>query len=261
TLKMKPRSRHAEEPPNAVARAMADADVCILPTTKSLTHTDARKSACEAGSRIASMPGITMDMLTRGGMKADYGEVKRVSEAVAKRLTEAQEIRVTTPMGTEYTASLEGRMGLADTGIFTDRGAFGNLPAGEGFIAPSEGASNGRLVFDGSFAREGVLESPIGIEVVNGRVRDTDSDELRGYLKYENADNIAEIGLGTNLKARLIGNVLEDEKVMGTVHVALGDNHTFGGKIKSEVHLDGIMKTPDVWLDDEQIMRKGRLLL
>lgn len=261
TLKMKPRSRHAEEPPEAVARAMASADVCILPTTKSLSHTDARKKACEAGSRIASMPGITMEMLTSGGMTADYVEVKKISEAVANELTAAQKIRITTPMGTDYVASLEGRKGLADTGIFTERGAFGNLPAGEGFIAPMEGESNGHLVFDGSFAREGLLEKPIVIEVSDGRAKNTNSEEVKGYLKYKNADNIAEIGIGTNPNARIIGNVLEDEKVMGTVHIALGDNHTFGGSIKAEVHLDGIMKAPDVWLDGRQIMKNGRLIL
>jgi len=261
TLKMKPRSRHAEEPPELVSAAMSRADVGILCTSKSLSHTDARKKACEAGSRIASMPGITLEMLTEGGMTADYQEVKKISESVAKKLTNARVIRITTPIGTNYTASLEGRTGIGDTGIFTEKGAFGNLPAGEGFIAPVEGASNGRLIFDGSFANEGVLEKPITIEVENGRVKDTNSDELRRYLKFKNADNIAEIGLGTNPNAKLVGIVLEDEKVMGTVHVALGDNHTFGGNVKAEVHLDGIIKAPDVWLDDEQIMTKGRLLI
>ncbi|MEE9594730.1 MAG: aminopeptidase [Candidatus Hydrothermarchaeales archaeon] len=261
SLKMKPRSRHAEEPPELVAVAMSRADVCIIPTTKSLSHTDARKSACEAGSRIASMPGINMEMLTKGGMTADYEEVRRISNVVATKLTKANGIRIATPAGTDYTASLDGRTGITDTGIFTKKGAFGNLPAGEGFIAPLEGASNGRIVFDGSFATEGILKKSIAIEVRDGRVKDTDSDELRDYLKYKNADNIAEIGLGTNPKAKLIGNVLEDEKVMGTVHVALGDNHTFGGIIQAEVHLDGIMKMPDVWLDGEQIMSKGRLLI
>lgn len=261
TLKMKPRSRHAEEPPRAVAQAMSAADVCILPTTKSLSHTDARKNACEAGSRIASMPGITMEMLTSGGMTADYLEVKKISEEVAERLTGVREIKIVTALGTDYTASLESRKGLADTGIFVEKGAFGNLPAGEGFIAPVEGKSHGRLVFDGSFAREGLLKKPIKIEIANGRVVNTDSEELRGYLKYKNADNVAEIGIGTNPRAKIIGNVLEDEKVMGTVHVALGDNHTFGGIVKADVHLDGIMKAPDVWLDGEQIMKKGKLFL
>ncbi len=75
-----------------------------------------------------------------------------------------------------------------------------------------------------------------------------------------NGDNIAEVGIGTNPRAKLIGNVLEDENVMGTLHVAFGDNHTFGGKIKADVHLDGIIKRPDIYLDNTKIMENGKFV-
>ncbi len=260
--RMKPRTRHAEEPPAAIASAMKAADVVLIPTSKSLSHTDARKHACEAGARVASMPGITMAMLRGGGMTADYGVVKKISESIARRLTEAKSIRITSDAGTDFEASLVGRSGLADTGILTEKGAFGNLPAGEGFIAPLEGESKGRIVFDGSFAKEGLLRRPIKLVVEGGRVIGRESsEEVREYLRYKDADNVAEIGLGANPKAVLIGNVLEDEKVLGTVHVAIGDNHNFGGRTKAEVHLDGVMKSPTVLLDGEEIMRRGRLLI
>lgn len=260
--RMKPRTRHAEEPPAAIASAMKAADVVLIPTSKSLSHTDARKHACEAGARVASMPGVTMAMLRGGGMTADYSVVKKISESIARRLTEAESIRITSDAGTSFEASLVGRSGLADTGILTEKGAFGNLPAGEGFIAPLEGESKGRIVFDGSFAKEGLLRRPITLVVEGGRVIGRESsEEVREYLRYKDADNVAEIGLGTNPKAVLIGNVLEDEKVLGTVHVAIGDNHTFGGRTKAEVHLDGVMKSPTVLLDGEEIMRRGRLMI
>ncbi len=260
--RMKPRTRHAEEPPAAIASAMKAADVVLIPTSKSLSHTDARKHACEAGARVASMPGVTMAMLRGGGMTADYSVVKKISESIARRLTEAESIRITSDAGTSFEASLVGRSGLADTGILTEKGAFGNLPAGEGFIAPLEGESKGRIVFDGSFAKEGLLRRPITLVVEGGRVIGRESsEEVREYLRYKDADNVAEIGLGTNPKAVLIGNVLEDEKVLGTVHVAIGDNHTFCGRTKAEVHLDGVMKSPTVLLDGEEIMRRGRLMI
>ncbi|MEE8168714.1 MAG: aminopeptidase [Candidatus Hydrothermarchaeales archaeon] len=261
TMRMKPRSRHAEEPPLAVARAMEASDVVLIPTSKSLSHTDARKQACDKGARIASMPGITMSMLKSGGLTADYNSVKKMSEEVAGMLTQVAEIRIKSEQGMDFKASIKGRRGLADTGIFIEKGAFGNLPAGEGFIAPLEGESKGTVVFDGSFGRTGVLREPIRFYVENGRVTKSDSQELKEYLKYENADNIAEIGIGTNPKAMIIGNILEDEKVLGTAHVALGDNHTFGGLSKAEVHLDGIIRKPSIWLDERQIMQKGRLLI
>ncbi|MFQ6136481.1 MAG: aminopeptidase [Candidatus Hydrothermarchaeales archaeon] len=260
-IKMKPRSHHAEELPKVISEAMKRAEVVIAPTTMSLTHTDACKDACEMGARIASMPGITMEMLTKGGMAADYAEVREKSEKIAELLTKAEEIRIKTALGTDFTADLAGRDGRADAGILYKKGRKGNLPAGEGFIAPVEGKSNGTLVFDGSFASLGLLEGPLKLRVAYGEVTEIGgfkSEELSKTLKkFENSKNVAEIGIGTNPKAKLIGNVLEDEKVYGTAHVAFGDNHTFGGNVRAEVHLDGVMKKPDIWLGDERIIEKG----
>ncbi len=259
-MKMRPRSRHAEEPPQAVSEAMKCADVVIIPTTMSLSHTDARRGACEAGARVASMPGITGQMFGRGGLTADYNEVKRISETVADMLTGAEKVRIKTRLGCDFTASLSGRKGEADTGILTKKGAFGNLPAGEGFIAPVEGNSHGTLVFDGSFAGIGMLKRPIRITVESGKAVKIEGDGGKLKKMLNNEDNIAEMGIGTNPRAKLIGTVLEDEKVMGTVHVALGDNHNFGGTIRADVHLDGVIKSPDIWLDDTKIMEAGRFV-
>lgn len=259
-MKMRPRSRHAEEPPKVVSEAMKGADVVIIPTTMSLSHTDARKDACAAGARVASMPGITEQMFGRGGLTADYDAVKRISERVADMLTVAKEIRIKTKLGCDFTAKLSGRKGEADTGILLKNGAFGNLPAGEGFIAPLEENSHGTLVFDGSFAGIGVLKRHIQITVDCGRALKIEGDGGKLKKMLINGDNIAEVGIGTNPKAKLIGNVLEDEKVMGTVHVAFGDNHNFGGTIRAQVHLDGVIKSPDIWLDDVKIMENGKFV-
>lgn len=261
-MRMRPRSRHAEEPPKAVAEAMKASDVVIMPTTMSLSHTEARKKACKKGARIVSLPGVTLEMFQEGGMTADYNVVKKISQKVAEMLSNSKEIVIKTQSGSSFRASLRGRKGVADTGIYRKKGSFGNLPAGEGFIAPLEGESEGRLVFDGSFAGLGVLNKPLEIGVEGGRVVRVSGDKgklKRLIRKYRNADAIGEIGIGTNPKARIIGNVLEDEKVLGTVHIALGDNHTFGGKIRAEVHLDGIIKNPTVWLDDMLFMDGGKL--
>jgi len=261
-MRMPPRSHHGQEPPKAVSEAMKSADVVLIPTTMSLTHTDARKNACSAGARVASMPGITLEMLTKGGMTADYKKVKEVSDALAERLSKGRKIEIKSPSGTDFSADIQGREALSDSGIFTEKGRFGNLPAGEAFIAPVEGLSHGTLVIDGSMGGIGRVKEPIKVSVEAGEVIDVEGDggRLTELLeKYENAKNVAEIGIGTNPRARIIGNVLEDEKVMGTVHVAFGDNHTFGGDTRAEIHLDGIIKRPDVWLDGERIMKGGKL--
>ncbi|MFH1774945.1 MAG: aminopeptidase, partial [Methanobacteriota archaeon] len=225
---------------------------------------DARKKACEAGARAATMPGITMEMLREGAFLADYSVVKKRTDKIARLLTKAKEIRIKTSLGSDFSASLRGRKSIADSGIIAKKGAFGNLPAGEAFIAPVEGSSSGVLVFDGSFSSLGVLREPLKLQIEKGKVASCEGSDagkmMQVLKKYKNASNVAEIGIGTNEKARLIGNVLEDEKVFGTAHVALGDNHTFGGKTRAEIHIDGIIKRPDVWLDGRQIMREGELL-
>jgi len=73
--------------------------------------------------------------------------------------------------------------------------------------------------------------------------------------------NIAELGIGTNDQAKITGLILEDEKVMGTVHIALGDNMSMGGTVSVQSHLDGLIKKPTVYLDGRVIMEKGNLLI
>jgi leucyl aminopeptidase (aminopeptidase T) len=210
------------------------------------------------------MPGITMDMLNAGGLKADYNEVESKTNIIADMLTEGCEINIKSAKGCDFTADIKGRKAEADTGVLRKKGSFCNLPAGEGFIAPVEGRASGVLVFDGSFGGIGVLEGELRLEVENGRVENASgykAKELMEILEgHEHGNEVAEIGIGTNPGARLIGNVLEDEKVFGTAHVAFGDNHVFGGKNRTDIHVDGIIKMPDVILDGEMLIEKGRFL-
>ncbi|RLI12142.1 aminopeptidase [Candidatus Bathyarchaeota archaeon] len=261
---MLPRARSGVEPPRAVAEAMLGADVILMPTTHSLSHTEARRKASEAGARIASMPGITEDMMSTGAMTADYEQVAALTEAVAGALEGGREVHLTTPSGTDLRMSIEGRKVLRDTGLYHKPGDFGNLPAGEACLAPVEGTAEGILVID----RLGdIVTRPLRVRVEAGRAVEfegPDADRLVELLRSadENAYNIAELGIGTNPKARLRGVVLEDEKVLGTVHVALGDNRSFpGGRVASSIHLDCILLRPTLTVDGRLIMKNGRLLV
>jgi len=135
---MAPRTNHGEEPPPAVAAALKAADVFIAPTTRSISHTRARIAASEAGARGATLPGVTEDLLARL-MTADLDALKRRSQAVANLLTDAGDARITCPRGTDFRLDLQGRQGHSDDGDLRAPGAFGNLPCGEGFIAPRYG--------------------------------------------------------------------------------------------------------------------------
>ncbi|MEE9151114.1 MAG: aminopeptidase [Thermoplasmata archaeon] len=259
-VKMLPRRRHGEEPPKTIAEMMRHADVIIAPTQYSVTHTQARKRANRAGARIATMPGIITKMMSAGGMTADFKEVEKGVKRLAKILEDTKTIRIITEIGTDLEVSVEGRRWYKDTGICHKKGEFMNLPAGEVFIAPREGTADGKLVIDGAFWEK--LDEPVCIDIKKGYAkRITGTKEMAKQISRRGREgrNIAEVGIGMNPKAKIIGNVLEDEKVMGTVHVALGDNSTFGGKCRAGIHIDGIIKNPTLLADDLPIMEDGKL--
>jgi len=262
-LVVPPTGRHGAEPPPAVAEAMKRVDVVICPTRFSLTHTQARLEAARAGARIATMPGITEEMFFKGAVSADYQAVARTTQRVTALLTDAREAKLVKG-GKELVLSLEGRRGVASTGLYRERGQSGNLPSGEGYIAPVEGTAQGEVVIDGAVAGIGRLDVPLVATLRDGRLVQVDgpaASQLLGLLgDSPEARTLAELGLGTNDKARLSGVVLEDEKVYGTVHLAFGDNSTFGGNTRAGVHIDGVILSPDLYLDGRLVVSQGRVV-
>src|SRR4051794_39324392 len=135
---LSPDPRRGFEPPRAVAAAFSACDVFLAPCEPSLSHTVARSAASEKGIRGATLPGVTEEMLARL-MSADFDEMTKRSAAVAQLLSESEEAHLTCPLGTDFRLDLRGRTGIPDDGDLTAAGAFGNLPCGEGFIAPAGG--------------------------------------------------------------------------------------------------------------------------
>ncbi len=259
------RESAAAEPPAPVAAAMAAADVVLAPTIQSLSHTAARKIASEAGVRIGTLPGVTEEMLSRL-MTGDLEEIRRRGWAVVTALNRASEVRIACPHGSDLRIGLEGRMGIVDAGELGNRGAFGNLPCGEGFIAPVEGTTEGTLVVDGSIAEIGLLDTPVELTIREGHLvaaTGPDGEHLMELLTTHGEDgtNVAELGIGTNEEAILTGNILEDEKIFGTCHVAFGASAAIGGTVQVPVHLDCVVLEPTVEIDGEAIVSGGDLLV
>jgi aminopeptidase len=255
-MTMPPRSRHGEEPPRAVAEAMRSVDVVIAPTTMSLTHTRARKQANDAGVRTASMPGVTEQMMVEGGLTANPREVMEHTRRLAETFKGASEIRLMSELGTDISFEVDTSKWNLDVGCCRQKGCSTNLPAGEVYTAPEN--CKGTVVIDGSMAGLELLKNPIKIRVEEGLAVDVQGDRAKELLKIINplgdvARNIAELGIGTNPRARMIGVVLEDEKVRGTAHIALGDNSTIGGTVVAGVHLDAIIRKPRVFADGHEI--------
>jgi len=265
-VEIKPRSTNGEEPPPAVAQIMAASDVVLCPTTKSLTHTNARREACAKGARIATLPGITEEMMVRC-LNADYNRIAELTMKLKSILDPAKVIRVTSKKGTDITLPKEGRLTKPDTGIVTQKGEMSNLPAGEAFLAPLEGMSNGVIVIDGAMAGIGLVKKEIKVIVKDGyAVEFIGGEEAKALEKLIEPHglpgrNIAEFGIGTNYKAKLTGRILEDEKVMGTIHIAFGDNKSMGGVVSVPSHLDGLIKNPTVEVDGVVIMKDGKFTI
>ena len=263
--------RNAGDPGTEVAERMKSADVAIAITTFSLTHTEARENACKAGTRVASMPLFIADMFYEGGsMAADYTKVKLESDSLAKIITAAKEVIVKTKGGTNVKFSLVDKKGMSEAGLYTDKGGWGNLPAGEAYSTPLEGTGNGKLVVEKGWHPN--LEENMTIVFKGGSATEVlgggkVGDELRNLLKpgtneepYTSRRNMAEFGIGTNPNATRPDNTLESEKIRGTIHIAVGDNAHMGGRVHADLHQDFIQPKPDVWVDGKLMMKEGKLV-
>lgn len=260
---MNERELSGQEPPKAVAAAMKSADVVIAPTAQSLTHTNARIEAARAGTRVATMPGITEEMFSQGAMTADYSKVEELTAVVTKMLSKASVARIEKD-GHVLTINIRGRDGVPSPGVYREPGKCGNLPSGEAYIAPLEDGSEGEMIVDGSMVGIGKLDSPLHMVISDGKLRSVTgekSENLDVLLKNETNGTLCELGIGTNEAAVLNGIILEDEKVYGTVHIAFGTNTSFGGVNKAECHMDGIILRPTLYLDDVKVIEDGVFLV
>ncbi len=240
---------HGTEPPENISYEMLKYNVILMPTTKSLTHTKATKMACKNGARVASMPGITEDMIKRA-LNVDFNKVINSNKKLICELKNKSVVRITTKEGTDVEFYLKGRKWKSDDGVYTKKGDCGNLPAGEIFIAPLEGKTNGTVIVDASVGGLGKVDKKIEIKIKNGIIEHIKGGKtakaFNDLLKNELYKSVAELGIGTNYKAKITGNVLEDEKVAGTCHIAFGNNKYFGGKIDIPFHVDVVIKKPEI---------------
>jgi leucyl aminopeptidase (aminopeptidase T) len=262
-VKIKIPKAHGTEPEKNIAEKMLEYDVILMPTTKSLSHTNARKNASSCGARIASMPGITIGLLK--ALDVDYNGIDKIGNELIENLKKTKTLRIITKKGTDISFSVKNKKWQNDNGIYTKKTAFGNLPAGEVCTAPVEGTANGTLVIDASIGGIGKVDREVIIKIKNGFADEIigkkSAIRLKKLLLNEKYKNIAEIGIGTNKKAKISGIVLGDEKVFGTIHIALGNNLSYGGKVDVPFHVDCVIKNPTVFCDNKKIMEKGAFCL
>jgi leucyl aminopeptidase (aminopeptidase T) len=205
-----------------------------------------------------------------GPMASDYREIDKETKKIADLITKANDVKITSPGGTDMTFSVKGRNGMVDAGIFTEKGSWGNLPSGEAYCAPVEGTANGKLVVEVNWYPD--LKEKMTLVFENGQVTEIIGggkigEEFRGLLDFKKKEklyvsrrNLAELGVGTNPNAKRPDNILESEKIKGTVHLAIGDSSHMGGKVTADLHQDFIIPKPTWALNGKAVMKDGKLL-
>jgi len=223
--------------------------------------------------RYAHMVGVTPQIMQQG-MRADYRQVDRLSVTLCERMQRATALRVETDYGTSLTATFQPEyQWIKTSGIISPR-YWSNLPAGEVFTTPK--SVDGVFVCNGTAGdyfgpKYGDLSrTPMTLEIARGRlaaVHCARAELEREFTEYchtdEYSDRVGELAFGTNLAlSQMIGILLQDEKVPG-VHLAFGDPYgsQTGAPWKSKTHVDVLTRDCDVWIDDDQVIRKGRYLL
>ncbi len=267
---MGPASLDGEEPPQHIAEAMLCADVVFALTTWSITHTAASKAAMEKGARLVSMPAVTAEVVEKY-LGADYPAMVKLTSSLAKKLSAAKTARLTTPAGTDLVLDIAGRAGIAMAGVCAP-GAFINLPDGEALVSPV--SAEGILIVDGSMPPDspskwgviGKVTTPIEIVIKKGKIVSISGGKEAAVLKKVFLDFpgtarlVAELGIGTNPLAEVIGNITVDEKALGTAHVAFGNSAAIGGMNTVALHLDAVVLSPTLWLDGVLVIVDGKFI-
>jgi leucyl aminopeptidase (aminopeptidase T) len=257
---------NGQEPEKYVSELMLEYDVQFYLTSKSLSHTNARRNATKKGHRIISAPGLTKDIIERC-VDIDYEWLIKLHEKLRPIIVNSKKIHITTKNGTDIKTAVHDTRGQSDIILKNKPSAFGNLPTGEIDSGVIREKTNGAIVFDGSFPGLGILKNPVKVKVAGGKgeiiIDNKEARKMNEILssKGEKAFLIGELGIGTNPKAKITGIILEDEKALGTVHFAFGNDLTYNGTNDIQLHLDGLVRNPTIKIDNKLIMQDGKFLI
>jgi aminopeptidase len=263
--------------PDEVLKALETDDVgilCVQPQQGELSMRMTVVKVVERRQiRYAHMVGVTPEIMQQG-MRTDYRLVDRLSDKLRERMLRAETLTVKTGAGTAFKAHFDGGLDWVKTSGLISRRYWSNLPAGEVFTTPA--TVDGTFVCDATAGdhfngKYGDLQAtPMVLQIAGARLVGVEcarKDLQQEFWDYchtdENSDRVGELAFGTNLGlSEMIGILLQDEKFPG-VHIAFGDpygNQTHA-KWKSKTHVDVLTRQCDVWIDDDQVIEKGRYQL
>ncbi len=208
-------------------------------------------------TRLGHCPGVTLDMLTDGALALTVKEHRKMqsfAHALIQKLGNAAKVEVKNSAGTNLSFGVEGRPFFTDTIIDWENMKWMNLPTGEVIVAPIEDSLNGELVCDMAIGGIGPLKTLVRLTIKNGEVKEAVSEDLQVLKRVQASLNtdawskiVGEFAFGINPKARFVEEFLEAEKILGTIHIAFGNNSDMpGGKNRSKNHMDFLISKPSV---------------
>jgi len=245
------------ELPAAVRARLREVTAAVVSTRRSYTHTDGVRAAAASGARVATNSRLSEEQLATG-LSVDHTTVAERARRYAELLHEARDVVVRSAGGAELRFSIAHQRGLSETGLYHRAGEVGNLPAGEAACGIDDGTGEGVLVVDGSWPGLGLLATPLTLTFAGGRLVRVEGEraaELEELLERHGprARDLAELGVGMNPAFRVQGNTLLDEKAAGTIHIAVGNDVSFGGANDVGYHADGVIVAPELFLDGRRI--------
>ena len=264
------RQQDGQEPPAAVAAAMKKATVLFSPVRYSITHTRAMRAALDTGARAILMTAYTEALLESPALlQTDFASQVDVCRRMGEAFTSGERVKLTSPKGTHLTFSIKGRTANVLTNI-PEPGQLAPVPDIEVNVVPITGSAQGRLVADASvpYLGIGVLKEPIICLIEEGYITQMEGGEQARVLKAHldahqdrHCFNVAELGVGLNPNAQLNGTMLDDEGVLGTIHIGIGTSFTLGGEVVAPTHYDLLMWAPTIEVDGTVIQRDKDILL
>ncbi|RLB05177.1 MAG: hypothetical protein DRG83_03090 [Deltaproteobacteria bacterium] len=277
---MTPREAHGYDPTTPIMSAARDPDlkICIYLTSTALAHSAMSAEILKLGKGMILMEEVSPEMLLQGGpIAVDYAAMNEIGEKVAELLTKGKRIRVQSKMGTDLTASIEGRGAMVETGKIrplphmagTSGGGGCAFPSGEVNVCPLEGTGEGTVVFDTTAHSVGALKEPIRLTVEKGMVTKieggVEAAKWREILeKYGDPNSYncpAEIAIGLNPNVTLTGSMRTDKKLYGACHIGVGDTIVLGGTCKAKLRLEGVIREPVITIDDRVVTEGGKILV
>lgn len=264
-----PTGAHGAQVPKPVVGACANSDVLFMPTSWSMTHTDARIEAIKNGSRVCTMCEVTEDCLCTGGIMGDFEQCDALARKIGALMVKGRILRVFSEAGTDLTGEITGRPVQYETGLFRKPGQFAALPNSEINISPIEGTAEGVIVGDVRLMGYGVIrQEPVTIEIKSGEVGRISGGQAAEYLnetlkafKERSAYNLAEFAVGLNPACRTYATNLEDLGKLGFGHNGIGSNYAIGGYVAAPCHIDVIYAQTSLEIDGKLVLDKGKPMI